>query len=54
MIITAMYLYGIIHGSWHFSWWYGFLAFVMDAILLHGLNLSIGSDDNEEPKDKKD
>jgi len=34
MIITAIFLYDIIVGSLKFSWWYGFLAFLMDIILV--------------------
>lgn len=34
MIITAMYLYGVINHAWDFSWWYGLLAFVMDNALM--------------------
>ena len=35
MIITAMYLYGIINHAWSFGWWYGLLAFLMDLMLMN-------------------
>jgi flagellar biosynthesis protein FliP len=40
MIITAMYIYGIISASFEFSWLIGLLCFVMDVIMA----LCIGGD----------
>lgn len=37
MIITAMYLFGIIQSAWGFSWEYGLLGFVMDKVLVSTL-----------------
>lgn len=51
MIITAMYLFGIINHAWSFSWWYGLLAFIMDIILIRGIKLTIGSDDENDKED---
>lgn len=34
MIITAMYLYGVINHAWDFSWLYGLIAFIMDNMLM--------------------
>ena len=38
MIITAMYIYGIISGAFEFSWLYGALGFLMDVILVSGIS----------------
>lgn len=53
MIITAMYLFGIINHAWSFSWWYGLLAFIMDLGIVSALKPEINlcknkSDNNEE------
>lgn len=60
MIITAMYLFGIINHAWTFSWWYGLLAFIMDNILMPSAivkvlnkneNKSENKDENQEEMD---
>lgn len=33
MVITAMYLYGVMSDAFEFSLWWGLLGFVMDVIL---------------------
>lgn len=38
MIITAMYLYGIIQYTWPFSIWHVLITFFMDIILVHLLS----------------
>ena len=50
MIITAMYLFGIISHAWSFSWWYGLLAFIMDLVMIQGFKIRIGSDDEDDSK----
>ena len=38
MIITAMYLYGIIQHTWSFSIWHVLMTFFMDIILVRLLS----------------
>lgn len=40
MIITAMYIYGIIQHTWSFSIWHVLATFIMDIILVRMLSLS--------------
>ena len=53
MIITAVYLYGISQHAWGFSWWYGFLAFIMDIIfvILIAPSIRIWNRISDEEKD---
>jgi len=37
MIITAMYLYGVMKKSWKFKWGMGLLAFLMDLMIAGAL-----------------
>ena len=41
MIITAMYLYGIIQHAWSFSIWHVLMTFFMDIILVRLLSPDI-------------
>lgn len=40
MIITAMYIYGIIQHAWSFSIWHVLATFIMDIVLVRVLSLS--------------
>lgn len=40
MIITAMYIYGIIQHAWSFNIWHVLVTFIMDIILVRMLSLS--------------
>ena len=42
MIITAMYLFGIIQHTWAFSIWNMLVTFIMDIVLIRILSLGIG------------
>lgn len=54
MFITAMYLYGVSQHAWGFSWFYGFLGFVMDLILVVYISPSIiyGNSNNISDEEK--
>ena len=52
MIITAIYLYGIIQHAWSFSVWHVLATFIMDIILVRLLspNIKIINKTSEEER----
>lgn len=55
MIITAMYIYGISHGSWEFNWINISACFAADSFLVRllslGMSVNITNRTSDEEKD---
>ncbi len=53
MIITAMYIYGLAHRSWEFSWWNIMTCFAADCILIRLLSPRVSVRVNNEISDEE-